>query len=122
MSTPIRRAYAGSIACSASMNAQMPPRRCASAITWYTSVVFPDDSGPKISTTRPRGSPPMPSARSSASEPVETAPTATWGRSLMRMTDPLPNCRSICPSATSSASSRFMRSSSRLYSDVSVYS
>ena len=24
----------GSIACSASMKAQMPPRRCASAITW----------------------------------------------------------------------------------------
>ena len=34
MSTPIRFAYAGSIACSASMKAQMPPRRCASAITW----------------------------------------------------------------------------------------
>ena len=56
----------------------------------------------------------MPSAMSSASEPVETAPTATCGRSLMRMTEPLPNCRSICPSATSSASSRFMSSSSRL--------
>ena len=34
MLTPIRRAYCGSIACSASMKAQMPPRRCASAITW----------------------------------------------------------------------------------------
>ena len=34
MSTPIRFAYAGSIECSASMNAQMPPRRWASAITW----------------------------------------------------------------------------------------
>ena len=34
MSTPIRFAYAGSIACSASMKAQMPPLRCASAITW----------------------------------------------------------------------------------------
>ena len=34
MSTPIRRAYDGSIACSASMNAQMPPRRWASAMTW----------------------------------------------------------------------------------------
>ena len=34
MLTPMRFAYAGSIACSASMNAQMPPRRCASAITW----------------------------------------------------------------------------------------
>ena len=26
-------------------------------MTWYTSVVFPDASGPKISTTRPRGKP-----------------------------------------------------------------
>ncbi len=34
MFTPIRRAYAGSIACSASMKAQIPPRRWASAITW----------------------------------------------------------------------------------------
>ena len=33
MFTPIRFAYCGSIACSASMNAQMPPRRWASAIT-----------------------------------------------------------------------------------------
>ena len=35
---------------------------------------MPDDSGPKISTMRPRGSPPIPSARSSESEPVEIAP------------------------------------------------
>ena len=34
MLTPIRFAYVGSIACSASMKAQIPPRRCASAITW----------------------------------------------------------------------------------------
>jgi hypothetical protein len=32
--TPIRRAYVGSIACSASMKAQIPPRRWDSAITW----------------------------------------------------------------------------------------
>ena len=32
---------------------------------------MPEDSGPKISTMRPRGRPPMPSARSSASDPVE---------------------------------------------------
>ena len=50
---------------------------------------MPEDSGPKISTMRPRGRPPMPSARSSASEPVETAPTETCGRSLILMTDPL---------------------------------
>ena len=46
MSTPIRWAYSGSMACSASMNAHTPPRRWASAITWYTSVVLPEDSGP----------------------------------------------------------------------------
>jgi hypothetical protein len=34
MSTPMRFAYVGSMACSASMNAAMPPRRCASAMTW----------------------------------------------------------------------------------------
>ncbi len=93
------------------MKAQMPPRRCASAMTWYTSVVLPEASGPKISTTRPRGSPPMPSAMSSASEPVEIAPIETCGRSLIRITEPFPNCRSICPNATSSASSRFISSS-----------
>ena len=32
--TPIRRAYWGSIECSASMNAARPPLRWASAITW----------------------------------------------------------------------------------------
>src|SRR5262249_3161594 len=52
------------------------------------------------------GRPPIPRARSSASEPVETAPTETCGRSLIRMTEPLPNARSICPSAASSACSR----------------
>ena len=33
-STPILRAYTGSMACSASMNAQMPPFFWASASTW----------------------------------------------------------------------------------------
>ena len=37
------------------------------------SVVLPLDSGPKISTTRPRGTPPTPRARSSPSDPVEMA-------------------------------------------------
>ena len=36
----------------------------------------------------------------------------TCAASFMRMTEPLPNCRSICPSATSRASSRFIPSSS----------
>ena len=38
----------------------MPPFFWASAITCSASVVLPDDSGPKISMTRPRGTPPMP--------------------------------------------------------------
>src|SRR5690349_18865607 len=55
---------------------------------------------------RPRGSPPIPSARSSESDPVETAPIATWAWSFMRITEPLPNWRSIWPSAVSRACSR----------------
>src|ERR671928_7052 len=74
MSTPIARAYSGSIACSASMNAHTPPSFWASAMMWYISVVLPEDSGPKTSTMRPRGTPPMPRARSSDSAPV--APVA----------------------------------------------
>src|SRR5437764_2785137 len=41
----------------------------------------------------------MPSARSSASDPVPTTPTSTWLRSPIRMIEPLPNCRSICATA-----------------------
>src|ERR1019366_3378628 len=33
----------------------MPPAFCASAITCKAMVVLPEDSGPKISTTRQRG-------------------------------------------------------------------
>ena len=40
------------------------------------------------------------------SDPVEIAPIGTWAWSLIFMTEPLPNCRSICPRATSRASSR----------------
>src|SRR2546421_654741 len=43
----------------------------------------------------------MPRARSSASDPVEIEPIETCAWSLMRITEPLPNCRSICPSAVS---------------------
>ena len=43
------------------------------------SVVLPEDSGPKTSTMRPRGTPPMPSARSSESAPVGIASTAHLG-------------------------------------------
>ena len=59
------------------MNAQTPPSFWASARMWYISVVLPEDSGPKTSTMRPRGTPPMPSARSSDSAPVGIAWTFT---------------------------------------------
>ena len=107
MSTPISRAYSGSIACSASMNAHTPPSFWASAMMWYISVVLPEDSGPKTSTMRPRGTPPIPSARSSDSAPVGTTPTRTLAPSSpMRMTVPLPNWRSIWVSAPWRAASR----------------
>ena len=71
------------------------------------SVVLPEDSGPNTSTMRPRGTPPMPSARSSESAPVGIAATRTWAPSSpMRMTVPLPNSRSICVSAPWSAAAR----------------
>jgi hypothetical protein len=79
------------------MNAHTPPSFWASARMWYISVVLPDDSGPKTSTIRPRGTPPMPNARSSESAPVGTASTLTRAPSSpIRMTEPLPNWRSIC--------------------------
>src|SRR5438105_5039712 len=82
----------------------MPPFFCASATVWSASVVLPEDSGPKISTTRPRGSPPTPSAMSSPSEPEETVSTSIE-RSFLpsRMIEPLPKLRSICESAASRA-------------------
>src|SRR3954470_1781934 len=89
------------------MNAQTPPSRWASAMMWYISVVLPEDSGPKTSTMRPRGTPPMPSARSSDSAPVGIALTLTWAPSSpIRMTVPLPNWRSIWVRAPWSAASR----------------
>ena len=83
------------------MKAQTPPRAWAWAMMWLTSVVFPEDSGPKISTIRPRGTPPMPSARSSAREPVGIASTLTVPLSPRRISDPSPNscgCRLTAPS------------------------
>src|SRR5919106_2695969 len=77
------------------MNATTPPRFCASARTCWQSVVLPLDSGPKISVIRPRGTPPTPRARSSATEPVETAGTFCASRSPRRMIEPRPNCFSI---------------------------
>src|SRR5690349_15173273 len=72
------------------------------------NVVLPDDSGPKISTMRPRGKPPMPSAMSRPSEPVGMTWTSRSTGSLpRRMIAPLPNCLSIAASARSIA---FVRS------------
>src|SRR5258708_38809259 len=48
-----------------------------------------------MSVPRPRGTPPMPSARSRASAPVETASMSICGRSPIFMTEPFPNCSSI---------------------------
>src|ERR1043165_9651517 len=84
----------------------MPPLRWASATTCMARVDFPDDSGPKISTIRPRGSPPTPSATSRASAPVGTTSICMWAFSPSRMIEPLPNCFSIWPSAISRALSR----------------
>src|SRR5215813_10665727 len=86
------------------MKAQMPPFFWASATVCSASVVLPDDSGPKISTTRPRGRPPMPSAMSRPSEPVETVSTSIDLSFLpSRMIEPLPKLRSIWESAASRA-------------------
>ena len=103
VSTPSFFAYSASRACSASMNAASPPAFWAWAMTWSERVVLPEDSGPKISTTRPRGMPPTPSAASTAREPVGMTAMAVSGRSPRRMIEPLPNCRSIWVSAVSTA-------------------
>src|SRR5262245_32457492 len=93
------------------MKAAMPPRRWASEITCRARVVLPEDSGPKISTTRPRGMPPTPRAASRESDPVGMAGTSTFSRLPRRMIDPLPNCLSICARAASIALARSFRSS-----------
>src|SRR3569623_1408011 len=81
--TPSLRAKLGSSACSASTQAAVPPN---------------------ISTSRPRGRPPMPRAMSSDNEPVEIAATSlTAPASPMRITEPLPNWRAIWLSAALNA-------------------
>src|SRR5260221_10507844 len=84
----------------------MPPTFCASATTCSAMVVLPDDSGPKISEMRPRGNPPMPSAKSTEMEPVEIEGTACTGCPPSRMTEPLPNCFSIWLSVAPKARER----------------
>ena len=74
----------------------MPPVFCASAITCSVMVVLPEDSGPKTSTTRPRGKPPTPSAASNEIDPVGMTEIGTMASfDPSRMIEPLPNCFSI---------------------------
>ena len=95
-STPSFFAYCVSNACSASTKAQIPPIFCISLMTWRVNVVFPDDSGPKISTTLPRGRPPTPNATSKLKDPVDTAGIfSTTSVSPNLITEPFPNCLSI---------------------------
>lgn len=63
---------------SASMNAASPPAFCTSPMMCSATVVLPDDSGPYISMMRPLGTPPMPSAISSDSDPVDTPLTSIF--------------------------------------------
>ncbi len=94
--TPNFWAYCGSKACSASTKAAVPPNFWHSAMTCRVKVVLPEDSGPKISTTLPLGNPPIPKAISKPSEPVEIASISRMTpASPSRITDPLPNWRSI---------------------------
>src|SRR5271156_1282072 len=82
----------------------MPPVFCASAMTCKVMVVLPEDSGPNTSTTRPRGKPPTPSAASNEIAPVEITEMGTIASfDPNRMIDPLPNCFSICATASSIA-------------------
>ena len=69
-------------------------------------MVLPEDSGPKISVTLPRGKPPMPSATSRASAPVDTDSICMVPFSPIRMMAPLPKFFSIWRRARSSACSR----------------
>src|SRR5438552_16148812 len=66
-------------------------------------VVLPLDSGPKTSTTRPRGNPPTPRAASKLMAPVEMTEMGRTSLEPRRMMEPLPNCFSICASARSIA-------------------
>ena len=89
------------------MNAAIPPFFWASAITCSAMVVLPEDSGPKISITRPRGTPPTPRAASSEMEPVEITATGTMASfEPRRRIEPFPNCFSIWLKASSKARER----------------
>src|ERR1035438_4286982 len=67
-------------------------------------VVLPEDSGPNTSTTRPRGNPPTPKAASNEIDPVGITAMGTIASfDPNRMIEPLPNCFSICETASSIA-------------------
>ncbi len=76
--------------------------------TWGRARTFPLASGPKTSTTLPRGTPPMPSAASSDREPVGMTPCVSRAAmsSLLSpsfMIEPEPCDLTICCSAASRA-------------------
>jgi len=102
--TPIFFAYPTSRACSASIYAAKPFCFCASATMCRARVVLPPDSGPNISTTLPRGTPKVPSAISRLKEPVDMAGISVICSPPPNfMMEPLPNWRSICVMAKSTA-------------------
>src|SRR5438270_7366656 len=85
------------------------------------SVVLPELSGPKISMTRPRGTPPIPIAASRLNEVVEIEDTSATSRSPRRMIDPLPNFFSILSSAASTAFPRSAPNLSSAITNISFY-
>mmetsp|Transcript_13410 Transcript_13410/g.30729 ORF Transcript_13410/g.30729 Transcript_13410/m.30729 type:complete len:205 (+) Transcript_13410:608-1222(+) len=104
-STPSLALYLGSNACSASMSAALPPRRCTSAMACRASVVLPADSGPYTSIMRPLGYPP-PSAASRVSAPLGTVSTFARVASPSLMMVPRPNVPSISSRTRASAAAR----------------
>ena len=74
----------------------MPPPFWACAATCKAKVVFPLDSGPKISIIRPRGIPCPPKAISNDKLPVRIPSTQVFLSAPNGMIEPSPNCFSIC--------------------------
>src|SRR3989339_2023033 len=79
----------------------------ALATIWRASVVFPDDSGPYISMILPRGTPPIPSAKSRDGAPVGIAATSTLFTSPSFIIDPSPKRSLISLTVSSSIASLF---------------
>src|SRR5450830_1018648 len=71
---------------------------------WRATVVLPDDSGPNISITLPRGTPPTPNAISRAIAPLGITSMLILAEAAPSfIIEPFPNCRSICIRAESNA-------------------